>query len=182
MTGVRRLLPVEPLSRAAFAPYGELVDAAGVEPQVINAGTARKFADLARVEMAPGLPAALGIYRAEPRELPMALLELERHPLGSQAFVPLRPARYLVAVAGRREEPRPEDLRVFLASGQQGVNLHAGVWHHALLLLDRESEFLVVERARGEGNLEQRSIAAWELWVGGESGAGTAAAAARRQS
>ena len=54
--------------------------------------------------------------------------------------MPLEPGRYLVVVAGAAEEPTLADARVFLAAGQQGVSLHAGVWHHALLALDRESD------------------------------------------
>lgn len=168
MTGARRLLAVEALTRAAFAPYGELIDTTGIEPQVINAGTALKFSPLARVQLVGAGPsAAIGIYRAQPRVLPLPLLELERHSRGSQAFVPLEPGRYLIVVAGAAEEPTLADARVFLAAGQQGVSLHAGVWHHALLALDRESAFLVVERELAEGNLDRRAIASWGLWVGG---------------
>lgn len=165
MSAARRRLAVEPLSRPRFAPYGELIDTAGREPEIINAGTARRYAELARVELVGPGEAALGIYRAEPRELPMQLLELERHPRGSQAFVPLHSARYLVAVAGAGETPTSDDVRLFLATGQQGVSLRAGVWHHALLVLERESEFLVVERARPEENLERLPIAGWDLWI-----------------
>lgn len=170
-----RRLPIEPLTRAGFAPYGEVIDTVGSAPQSINGGTAQKFADLARVEVEgdpstalPALPpaATIGIYRALPRTLPMQLLEVERHPLGSQAFVPLVPTRFLVVVAGANEEPSAADLRVFLARGQQGVSLRAGVWHHALLALDFEADFLVVERACGEGNLDRLQTASWRIWVG----------------
>lgn len=170
MSADRRALPIAPLTRAAFAPYGEVVDPAGVEPQVVNAGTAQRFAPLATVQLVEEIPpstAMLGLYRAQPRALPLPLLELERHPLGSQAFVPLAPGRYLVVVAGAKTEPGPADVRVFLASGQQGVNLHSGVWHHALLALDRESEFLVVERTSSAGNLERLATASWRLWIDG---------------
>ena len=182
MTAARRILPVEPLTRVAFAPYGELIDPRGIEPETINAGTAQKYAHLAGVdirgggvsqvgETAPLAPiAAIAIYRAQPRTLPMPLLEIERHPLGSQAFVPLQATRYLVVVAGHESVPAPGAVRLFLATGQQGVNLHAGVWHHALLALDREAEFLVVERASPEGNLDRLVMADWQLWVGERPG------------
>lgn len=170
MSAERRSLPLARLTRAAFAPYGELIDAAGVEPQVVNAGTALRFAPLAGVQLVGGSPSAaavIGIYRAQPRALPLPLRELERHPLASQAFVPLAPGRYLVVVAGSAPEPVAADVRVFVASGQQGVNLRAGVWHHALLALDRESEFLVVERASAEGNLDTWATPDWGLWIDG---------------
>ena len=153
-----RILPVEPLSREAFAPYGEVIETAGVEPVAINDGTALKFPELATVELVGGGAAAISIYRAEPRRLPMPLLELERHPLGSQAFVPLRPTRYLVVVAGSNPDPRPEDVRVFLATGQQGINFRAGVWHHALLALDSGCDFAVVDRRQTDGNIEVAAV------------------------
>jgi len=176
----RRTLPVEPLTRAAFVSYGEVIETAGVAAEAINAGTSQKFANLARVLVAGEDPsadavlapsagtaaiAAIGIYRAQPRLLPMQLLELERHPLGSQAFVPLRPARYVVVVAAKGDEPMPERVRAFLATSQQGVSLRAGIWHHALLVLDHETDFLVVERASQEGNLQRFDTAPWELWL-----------------
>lgn len=175
MNGEARRPAIEPLTRVAFAPYGELIDTAGIEPQTINGGTAQRYADLARVEVegdrprvapAPPPTATIGIYRAQPRTLPLQLLEIERHPLGSQAFVPLVPTRYLVVVAGAAAQPSPSDLRVFLARGQQGVSLRAGVWHHALLALDREADFLVVERARADGNLDRLETTAWRIWIG----------------
>ncbi len=170
MRADRRVLPIEPLSRSAFAPYGDVVDPAGIEPQVVNGGTAFRFAPVAGVELLGErrtAAAVLSIYRAQPRALPLPLRELERHPLASQAFVPLAPGRYLVVVAGSMAEPAPADVRVFLASGQQGVNFRAGVWHHALLALDRESEFLVVERASAEGNLDILARPDWGLWIDG---------------
>ncbi|MEO7794384.1 MAG: ureidoglycolate lyase [Thermoanaerobaculia bacterium] len=170
MSAARPGLVIEPLTRAAFAPYGEVVDTSGMVPQAINGGTAARYSPLAQVEVVgddAGRGAVLGIYRAQPRRLPLPLLELERHPLGSQAFVPLQPGRYLVVVSGNAAEPTPSDVRVFLAVGQQGVSLRAGVWHHALLALDRESDFLVVERASAAANLELRAISAWELSIDG---------------
>jgi ureidoglycolate lyase len=168
----RRVLSVEPLTKGAFAPYGQVIDTQGVTPIAINRGTALKFPDLATVELldggTPGTDqAAISIYRAEPRTLPLPIDELERHPLGSQAFVPIQPTRYLVVVAGSADEPQPGDLRAFLATGQQGVNLKAGVWHHALAALEREGEFLVVDRRAPGGNLDRLGTAAWRLAIPG---------------
>jgi ureidoglycolate lyase len=158
-----RPVAIEPLTRAAFVPYGDLIDVEGVDPEPMNAGTARKFAALATIEIASGV-ASIGLIRAAPRALPLALAEIERHPLGSQAFVPLSPTRFLVVVAGSAEEPRPEDLRAFLATGRQGINFRRGVWHHALCALE-PCDFLVVDRRETAGNLELRSISDWGLVV-----------------
>jgi ureidoglycolate lyase len=165
MSDAGRVLPVEPLSRDAFAPYGQLIDCAGVTPVAINAGAALKFPELALVELVGDGEAAISIFHARPRTLPMPLDEIERHPLASQPFVPLQPTRFLVLVAGTGERPRPEEVRLFLATGQQGVNFRAGVWHHSLLALDRDCDFLVVDRRSAAGNLERVETAPWRLTI-----------------
>src|SRR5258706_2333299 len=99
------ILDLEPLTRAAFAPFGDVIEAgaaAAVFP--INQGSATRFHDLARIDTATGGGrTVVSLCRAQPRTLPFAVAMLERHPLGSQAFVPLSPAqRYLVVVAEDR--------------------------------------------------------------------------------
>jgi ureidoglycolate lyase len=169
VTGEPRALAVEPLTREAFAPYGDVVDTAGVEPQLLNQGTARKYAALATVAIADG-DASISLFHAAPRALPLALRMIERHPLGSQAFVPMRPTRFLVVVAGSADAPRPADLRAFLVSGQQGINFRAGVWHHPLTALE-ESDFLVIDRRDGQGNLDELDISTWGVGLGPLAGA-----------
>ena len=76
---------------------------------------------------------------------------MERHPLGSQAFIPLSGRPYLVVV-GR---DKPENLEVFLAGPTQGVNYRAGTWHHYSLALEAPSDFLVIDRVGPGENLEE---------------------------
>lgn len=143
------LLP-QPLTAAAFAPYGRVLqvpaDGAGGHP--INSGTTQRYELLADAQLGAeaGRP-VLSISRAQARALPMALVEMERHQLGSQSFVPLGAARRLVLVVAR-PGPAPRglaDLAAFVSDGAQGVWLAPGTWHHPLLALDA-GDFLVVER------------------------------------
>jgi ureidoglycolate lyase len=156
-------LAVEPLDAAAFAPFGEVIEAASARRAfAINAGTTERFDDLARIDTdADGGRPVLSLFRAQPRALPFAVRMLERHPLGSQAFMPLDPAiRYLVVVA---EDPLALP-RAFLASHGQGVNYRRGGWHHPLIALDRVSEFLVIDRAGPGGNCDEVELPmAWQL-------------------
>ena len=158
-----RRLVVEALERAAFAPYGEVIEAAAAADTVsINAGTAQRYDALAEVDVAgAGGRAVISRVRAQPRALPFVVRMLERHPLGSQAFVPLDPAqRYLVVVADAVDATP----RAFLASRGQGVNYRRGTWHHPLLALDRAGDFLVVDRAGPGDNCEEATLPqAWEL-------------------
>lgn len=140
-------LRIEALTRAAFAPFGEVI-AFGAASKVfpINNGTTQRHHALARVEVGAG-HGLISLARAEPRPLPFAVTMLERHPLGSQAFVPLAKAPYLVVVAESPEHPP----RCFLAAHGEGVNYHAGTWHHPLIALDGVGDFLIVDRG-GEGH------------------------------
>lgn len=145
-------LPLEPLTAAAFAPFGEVIEAAAAKQvYAINEGTAQRFHDLARLDCgAEGGRVIVSLFRAAPRALPFAVRLLERHPLGSQAFVPLDPAtRYLVVVA---TDPAATP-RAFLADGGRGINLHRGTWHHPLIALD-PGAFLVLERGRARADCE----------------------------
>jgi ureidoglycolate lyase len=144
------LLP-QPLSREAFAPFGEVIETDGSPSFAINAGMVERFHDLARIEVDPAGRPLLSIFRGQPYALPLSVRHVERHPLGSQAFFPLGDARYAVIVAPPGDTVRPEDLRAFVGNGRQGVNYRPGVWHHVLLVLEQPADFLVIDRG-GPGN------------------------------
>jgi ureidoglycolate lyase len=144
-------LKVEALSREAFAPFGEVIEASeAVQHFTINAGSTERYHDLAGLDAGPAGRLIVSIFRGQPRALPFTVSMMERHPLASQAFVPLSNRPYLVVVAPPGKAPTAQDLRCFLASGQQGVNYATGTWHHPLLAIDAVSDFLVLDRA-GEG-------------------------------
>lgn len=140
-------LAVTPLTRAAFAPFGEILQADDtVRHFPINGGTTERFHDLARLDAGILGRVIVSIFRGHPRALPLTLSMLERHPLASQAFMPLGREPYLVVVAPPDEIPKAEQIRCFLAHPGQGVNYAAGVWHHPLLALNAPSDFLVLDR------------------------------------
>ena len=151
-------LRVEALTREAFAAFGDVIEpASAAQTYAINAGTTTRFHDLARIDAdRDGGRPVLSLFRAQPRELPFAITQLERHPLGSQAFVPLSQRPYLVVVAA---DPVGTP-RAFLARDGQGVNYHAGTWHHPLLALDGVSDFLVIDRAGPGNNCDEVELAA----------------------
>ena len=146
-------IKVEPLSRENFAPFGDVIELAGASHYPINNGTTERYHDLARIH-AEGTDARvlLNIFVGEPRPQPLEICMLERHPYGSQAFYPLQNQPWLIVVA---EKPEAQALRAFMASGEQGVNYAANVWHHPLLVFQPNSRFLVVDRHGVEKNLEE---------------------------
>jgi ureidoglycolate lyase len=153
------ILRAAALTAAAFAPFGDVIETAGRDAQWINENTCRRFDDLAQVDVgeAGGRP-LLSIFEASPRSLPLRISMLERHPLSSQAFYPLQSQPFLVVVAPDGAVPDAGAIRVFLSSGSQGVNYRRNTWHHALIALERQSTFLVVDRGGPGGNCEEMAL------------------------
>jgi len=151
-----RTIVAEALTPEAFAPFGDVIEARdAVRHFAINGGNTERYHDLAAVDAGPGGRVIVSIFRGQPRTLPFAVEMMERHPLGSQAFVPLSGRPYLVVVAPAGDAPGGGDLRVFLARGDQGVNYARGIWHHPLLALDAMSDFLVIDRAGPGHNCDE---------------------------
>ncbi len=159
-------LTPQPLTRATFAPFGDVIETAGAEHFTINEGNTERFHDLARVDVESGGGRALiNVFRAQPLALPIAIAMMERHPLGSQAFVPLEARPFLVVVAAPETRPDPTDLRAFLAQAGQGVNYAKGVWHHPVLALEVETDFLVVDRGGPGDNVDVVTLEGGPLWL-----------------
>ena len=147
-----------PLNEMDFTPFGDVVEARSEQVMDINEGTSKRFHDLALVDVASenGRP-LVNIFRASPYPKPLHLTMMEKHPLGSQLFMPLQAHPYLVAVAPRGARVHAADIQVFLARGDQGVNFHPGVWHHPLLVLQPQ-DFLVIDRGGAGDNLVEQSL------------------------
>jgi ureidoglycolate lyase len=148
------IIPTEPLTAAAFAPFGDVLDATG-DFRLINAGLCQRHHDRARIDVAPEVRAenrpGISIFKAEPRSLPYSFDLIERHPEGSQAFIPMSEHSFLVIVsAGPDSMPR-----AFLTNGAQGINLHRGTWHGVLAPLHAPGLFAVVDRIGPRANLEE---------------------------
>lgn len=151
-------LKVEPLTRLAFAPFGDVVEAEGASHYAINQGTAVRFDELAAIDVTNGGGhARLSIVVAQPWPQPIRIEMMERHPLGSQAFIPLQSAPFLIVVA-EDEGPMPGQLHAFLTNGAQGVNYRRNVWHHPLLALEPDSRFVVVDRGGEGANLQEMPL------------------------
>ncbi len=147
-----------PLTVEAFAPYGDVIAPGGGTARAINAGMCTRWHDQARPDIASGA-VSICVFEAQARALPYALDLIERHPEGSQAFLPMGDAPFLVVVAdGPEAAPR-----AFVAAPRQGVQLHRGTWHGVLTPLSPPGLFWVVDRA-GAGNLEEhRYDAPWTV-------------------
>ncbi len=146
-------LLAEPLTPEAFRPFGDVLEAAGEPDRLINQGLCGRFHDRARLDFGGGR-AGISVFRAEPRSLPYRLEMVERHPLGSQAFLPMSLDPFLVIVA-EGQDPVPGLIRAFLTAPGQGVNLLRNVWHGVCTPLRSPGLFAVVDRIGEGANLEE---------------------------
>lgn len=140
------------LTAESFAVYGDVISVSeSAEHFAINDGHTMRYHDLAEVDVTEQQGTTLlNIFRSTPLAFPLPIEMMERHPLGSQAFIPMSNQPYVVVVAPSGELDTSK-IEVFLASSKQGVNYHKGTWHHFCLALNEVSDFLVVDRG-GKGD------------------------------
>ncbi|MCB5362916.1 ureidoglycolate lyase [Pusillimonas sp. CC-YST705] len=158
-------ISLEPLQRSEFAPFGEVIDL-NADWFAINQGTTRRYHRLGGVQLlGQGGQGVISLAVAQRAAQPIAVRMLERHPLGSQAWIPRGLSPFIVVVAPGNSEGYPDEsgLRAFYARADQGVNYYAGVWHHPLLCLVEGGQFLIVDRDGPGPNCDEvpLSITRW---------------------
>ncbi|MBX3578807.1 MAG: ureidoglycolate lyase [Rhizobiaceae bacterium] len=153
-----RLITARPLTRENFAPFGDVIESGGAHHYPINGGRCERYHDLARVEAAGDHARVLiSIFKGTPYDLPLRLSTVERHPLGSQAFMPLQPRPWLAIVC--HDTPSgPGEPHAFIVAGHQGVNYPRNLWHAVLTPIGAPQDFLVVDRGGDGTNLEEFSF------------------------
>jgi ureidoglycolate lyase len=143
----------EPLTRERFDAFGDVIEAALGKSAAMNAARFERFDDLCQVDIAEGGHLSMSVARCRTATaLPLRVDIVERHPLGSQAFVPLQRCRMVIVVAPPGESVDANDLRAFVTNGKQGFNYHRGTWHMPLIAFEAGQEFLVVDRGGSEPN------------------------------
>lgn len=154
---MQHTIRTEPLTAAAFAPFGDVLDATGSPDRIINQGLCGRWHDRARLDFGSDGRAGLSVFLAEPRTLPYRLDLLERHPDGSQAFLPMHEHPFLVIVAPDAAGA-PGRPRAFLTRPGQGINLARGTWHGVLTPLHAPGLFAVVDRIGPGANLQEHPL------------------------
>lgn len=145
---------IQPLTPEAFAPYGEVLETEGAPDKLINRGLCGRYHDRATLEFTQGGSAGISLFKAELRALPYTLDMMERHPLGSQAFLPMSMDAFLVIVAPD-DAGKPGTPRAFRTAPGQGVNFYRNTWHGVLTPLSGPGLFAVVDRIGGGENLQE---------------------------
>lgn len=153
-------LKAEPLTRERFLPFGDVIETSRFESEAMNAARFERFDDLCAVDLADDGRIAVSIARCRtPTTLPLHLDMVERHPLGSQAFIPLSPCKMVVVVAPPEEGVDASELRAFVSNGRQGINYRRGTWHMPLISFEEGQEYLIIDRGGSAPNCEEHTLA-----------------------
>lgn len=149
-------LGVAPLTANAFSPYGEVIETKDRKSYAINFGMADRYNALAKVDVTAenGSP-VISLVKSKKYSLPQKVKLVERHPLGSQAFIPVDKIPFVVVVGQPGDDIQADQLQAFMTNGEQGINYHAGVWHGLLLTPFDEMTFICVDREGAGENCEE---------------------------
>ncbi len=146
-------LEIRPLTSATFATFGDVIEFEGNASYPINNGMADRYHALAKVELGgDDARAVVSLVASKKFELPRRVDHMEYHPYGSQAFIPLDDSPFIVVVSAVGSAPDVADLQAFVTNGQQGINYHAGTWHHVLLTPYAAMRFICVDRDSADDN------------------------------
>lgn len=147
-----------PLTQERFAPFGDVLEALADNKQAMNSARFERFCDLADVDVGSDSGGRTSISIARSRSataLPYRVDMLERHPDGSQAFMPLANFQFVVVVAPAGESVDMRELAAFVSNGRQGINYHKGVWHMPMIAMQEGQEFLIIDRAGDSDNCDE---------------------------
>ena len=148
---MEKIIKPTKVNRSNFAIFGDLISTDNINPIDINAGYAKRFDNLADLNtIMDGGKTIVSIFSALKRTFPMKIDMMEKHPLGSQAFIPMEDTKFLVFVAPKGDKPDVNKIQSFLVPKQTGVNYNAGIWHFPLISM-KNMNFLIVDR-KGKGN------------------------------
>ena len=141
------------INKSSFASYGDLISTYDINPMDINAGYAKRFDNLADLNTAKdGGKTIVSIFSALKRTFPMTIDMMEKHPLGSQAFIPMKETTFLCLVALPGELPEINKIQSFIIPPKMGINYKPGVWHFPLISTE-DTNFLVIDRKGSGENL-----------------------------
>ena len=147
---MKKIIKPTGITRENFAAYGDLISSDSIKPININAGYAKRFDNLAKINTSKDKGETIvSIFSALKRSFPMKIDMMEKHPLGSQAFVPMKETIFLSFVAPPGNAPEINKIQSFIIPPKMGINYKPGIWHFPLISTE-DTNFLVVDR-KGDG-------------------------------
>ena len=141
------------VSRSNFSSYGDLISTDDINPMNINEGYAKRFDNLANLDTSKDSGKTIvSIFSALKRTFPMKIHMMEKHPLGTQAFIPMKETTFLAFVAPSGESPEIDKIQSFVIPPKRGINYKPGIWHFPLISTENIN-FLVIDRKGSGENL-----------------------------
>jgi ureidoglycolate lyase len=148
----------KPITKENFSKFGDMITTADIKPIEINEGYAKRFDGIANLDTSKDNgETIISIFSALKRSFPMKIDMMEKHPLGSQAFIPMKQTTFLVLVAPEGNKPDLNKIEAFLIPPEIGVNYNPGIWHFPLIATE-DMNFLVVDRKGSGDNLVIENI------------------------
>ena len=158
-----RIIKPIPMTKENFSKFGDMIGTENIKPIEINNGYANRFDDIAKIDTANNNgETTISIFSALKRSFPMKIDMMEKHPLGTQAFIPMKETTFLTLVAPEGKKLEMDKIESFVVPKGKGVNYKTGIWHFPLISTE-DMDFLVVDR-KGPGenliveNLDQKKI------------------------
>ena len=141
------------ITKENFAKFGDVISIQNIKPMDINNGYAKRFNNLADINISKNNGTAIvSIFSALKRSFPMKIDMMEKHPLGSQAFIPMKETNFIAFVAPLGDKPEISKIESFIVSPGIGINYKPGIWHFPLISTENMN-FLVVDRKGAGDNL-----------------------------
>ncbi len=145
-----KVIKAKKIKKKNFSKFGQIIDTSKKNPININNGYAKRFDNLINVDTSKKRGKAIvSIFNAKKRKFPMKIDMMEKHPLGSQAFIPMKDTKFLIFVAPKGDKPDINKIQSFVVPRQTGINYKTGIWHFPLIST-KNMNFLVVDR-KGKG-------------------------------
>ena len=150
---MKKIIKPVKISKKKFSLYGDLITTEDIEPEEINAGYAKRFDNLANINtITNDGKTIVSIFSALKRNFPMKIDMMEKHPLSSQAFIPMKETTFLTFVAPTAEKPEINKIESFVVPTGIGINYKPGIWHFPLISTE-DTNFLVIDRKGSGENL-----------------------------
>ena len=158
-----RIIKPIPINKENFSKFGDMITTENIKPIEINNGYAKRFDEIAKLDTSnENGETVISIFSALKRSFPMKVDMMEKHPLGSQAFIPMKETTFLTFVAPKGEKPNLEEVESFIVPKGKGINYKAGIWHFPLISTE-DMDFLVVDRKGSGDNLVIKNLEKEEI-------------------
>ena len=162
---MRIIINPKPITKENFSKFGDMITTADIKPIEINEGYAKRFDGIANLNTSKDNgETTICIFSALKRSFPMKIDMMEKHPLGSQAFIPMQQTTFLVLVAPEGEKPDLNKIEAFIVPQKIGVNYNPGTWHFPLIATE-DMNFLVVDRKGSGDNLVLENLEKEEIFL-----------------